>query len=267
MTSRTRPSVRKLVTPLWSMSVGQSICRCCRCLHNGRTRLPIYVLSCKRSLAHRMWLRQRLSDFARFWSFRSACGDILSFSTRPPWRASYFSLRGQREVSKRKATPTLAPYAQSLCYGFASLLRGSPTVHPWTGVELAHIVWAILQTFPAQSRRDRGAPCSARRARLSQSQKPLIRSAGHLLPLHGRRKRRSKATACGNLLRLGCAGCAVNGPPERRRSGVGKPGGWLAGMRASLASVHGWTVDKPRSHFANSEGRKPVERRFGVAFS
>ena len=68
-------------------------------------------------------------------------------------------------------------------------------------------------------------------------------------------------------LRLCCAGYAVIGSPERRRSGGGKPAGWLAGMRASLASVHGWTVDEPRSHFANSEGRKPVERRFGGGLS
>ncbi len=38
---------------------------------------------------------------------------------------------------------------------------------------------------------------------------------------------------------------------------------WIA---PSLASVQGWTVDKPRSRFANSEGRMPGERRFGVAF-
>ena len=65
---------------------------------------------------------------------------------------------------------------------------------------------------------------------------------------------------------LSCAGCAVDGPPERRRSDGGKPEGWAQWIAPSLASVQGWTVDKPRSHFANSEGRKPVERRFGVAF-
>ncbi len=146
----------------------------------------------------------------------------------------------------KKGHPTLAPYAQSLCSRFASLLRGSPTVHPWTDVELAHIVWAILRTIPSQSRRDRGDPNSAHRARQSQSQR--------------QRQRR-------NLLRLGCAGCAVNGPPERRRSDVGKPAGWAQWIAPSLASVQGWTVDKPRSRFADSEGTKPVERRFGVAFS
>ncbi len=58
----------------------------------------------------------------------------------------------------KKGHPTFAPCAQSLCSRCASLLRGSPTVHPWTGFELAHIVWAILRTCPSQSRRDRGDP-------------------------------------------------------------------------------------------------------------
>ncbi len=58
-----------------------------------------------------------------------------------------------------------------------------------------------------------------------------------------------------------------NGPPERRRSDAGKPGGWAQWIAPSLASVQGWTVDKPRSRFADSQGRMPVERRLGVAFS
>ena len=78
-----------------------------------------------------------------------------------------------KNVGQEKATPTLASCAQSLCSRCASLLRGSPTVHPWTGVELAHVLWTILRTFPAQSRHDRGPPNSVRRARLSQRQKPL----------------------------------------------------------------------------------------------
>ena len=54
-----------------------------------------------------------------------------------------------RSPESREGHPTLTPYAQSLCSRCAGLLRGSPTVHPWTGVELAHIVWAILRTFSA----------------------------------------------------------------------------------------------------------------------
>ena len=103
-----------------------------------------------------------------------------------PQASESLSLVWPRESNQREGHPTLAPYAQSLCFGSASLLRGSPTVHPWTGVELAHIVWAILRTFPSQSRRDRGGPGSAHRARQSNSQSqspphprnvPLLRHA------------------------------------------------------------------------------------------
>ncbi len=75
-----------------------------------------------------------------------------------------------QESNQRKSHHTLAPSAQFLCSRSASLRRGSPTVHPGTGVELAHIVWAILRTFPSQARRDRGGPGSAHRARQSNCQ-------------------------------------------------------------------------------------------------
>jgi hypothetical protein len=116
--------------------------------------------------------------------------------TRLP-ASALLSLAWPRESRQREGHPTLAPYAQSLCSGYARQLRGSLTVHPWTGIELAHIVWAILRTFPAQPRRDRGDPDSAHRAR------------------------KNKATACGNSLCLGCAGCAVTGSPMQRQRGVG----------------------------------------------
>ena len=77
-----------------------------------------------------------------------------------------------------------------------------------------------------------------------------------------RRRECTRGTASSWLRRM-----RSNGPPERRRSGVGKPTGWAQWIAPSLASVQGWTVDKPRSRFADSEGRKPGERRFGVAFS
>ena len=113
---------------------------------------------------------------------------------------------------QEKGHPTLTPYAQSLCSRCASLLRGSPTVHPWTDVELAHIVWAILRTFPPQSRRDRGGPNSAHRARQSKSEEQSRRPSPSSSP--------SKAETCGNWLHLGCARCAVDGPPmQRQRDG------------------------------------------------
>ena len=48
---------------------------------------------------------------------------------------------------------------------------------------------------------------------------------------------------------------ALAGAPLKRRAGGGKPAGWFAGMRTSLASVHGWTVDKPRNPPADLAGR------------
>ena len=110
---------------------------------------------------------------------RADSGDFLSLSTRHPWRASYFLLRGQEKVSKEKATPTLAPCAQSLCSRCASALRGSLTVHPWTGIELAHVVWAILRTVPTHARRDRGDPMSAHRARQRNSQSSAPCASSH----------------------------------------------------------------------------------------
>jgi hypothetical protein len=108
----------------------------------------------------------------------------------PPATESLF-FAWPKKSNQKKGHPTLAPYAQSLCSRCARLLRGSLTVHPWTDIELAHIVWAILRTTPAQPRRDRGDPLSAHRAR--QSESALIRLR-HLLPMHGRRKIRDEGT-------------------------------------------------------------------------
>ncbi len=230
------------------------------------------------------WLvRQGPSDFARFGSFCPACGDILSCSTRHPWRASYFLLFGQEKVSKEKATPTLAPYAQSLCYGFASLLRGSPTVHPWTGVELAHVVWATLRADPPQSRRDRGAPCSARRARLSQSQKPPRQLLLALLYLLHPCSRHPPCRAPSPVAR-------EKETSEQSRSVRESASSWLRTMRSEWAPYVAatWRRDSPQggrkglrpvrrqsrdglsanpwSRVAQSEGRMPEDRCIGVAF-
>ena len=150
-----------------------------------------------------------------------------------------------QESNQRKSHHTLAPSAQFLCSRSASLLRGSPTVHPWTGVELAHIVWAILRTFPSQARRDRGGPGSAHRARQSncQSQSQNSPHPSAPSPARGEGKEQRDADACANmlwrcsallcsvrlrfgfasaLLRHCCAGCAVNGAPMWRERDIGK---------------------------------------------
>ena len=53
-------------------------------------------------------------------------------------RPSHFSLRGQREVTKRKATP-LSRLTGLRPVRYASGLRGLSTVHPWTDAKLARI--------------------------------------------------------------------------------------------------------------------------------
>ncbi len=61
---------------------------------------------------------------------------------------------------------------------------------------------------------------------------------------------------------------ALPGAPLKRRAGGGKPAGWFAWMRTSLASVHGWTVDKPRNPAADLAGRDARKaRKRGVVFS
>ena len=138
------------------------------------------------------------SDFSRdaslFTLLRRAAS--LPFFTRLRASESLFFV-WPKKSNQKKGHPAIAPYAQSLCYGCARPLRGSPTVRPWTDVELAHIVWATLRADPAQPRRDRGGPLRAHPARQSrsQSQSSPIRLR-HLPPLRGRRKIRSQSECC-----------------------------------------------------------------------
>ncbi len=80
---------------------------------------------------------------------------LRSFGARHPClfslasrRASVFLLRGQREDTKRKATPIQR--SPGSCPATAQRdSGGSPTVHPWTGVELAAIHCAHPAGFPS----------------------------------------------------------------------------------------------------------------------
>ena len=63
-----------------------------------------------------------------------------------------------KKGNPKKAHPALVPCAHSLCFGCARLLRGSLTAHPCAGSSRAHIVWALLRTFPSQARHERGDP-------------------------------------------------------------------------------------------------------------
>ena len=79
------------------------------------------------------------SDFAWcviFTPLRGAASCLFSLASG---RASHFSLSGQREVTKRKATPTAA-VCGLLPSDCAKRLRGLLTVHPWTGIKLARIL-------------------------------------------------------------------------------------------------------------------------------
>src|SRR5690606_3836856 len=82
---------------------------------------------------------------------------VKSVSYRPSAGPSHFSLSGQREVTKRKATPVWRPPG-ILPYGSACGLRGFSTAHPCTGEEHARIVRASLRADPPPARRQTGAP-------------------------------------------------------------------------------------------------------------
>jgi hypothetical protein len=194
------------------------------------------------------------------------------------WPAGRRAGARSQESNQEKGHPTLAPYAQSLCSRYARPLRGSLTVHPWTGIELAHVVWAILRTIPAQPRRDRGDPDIALPAR--QSQSPLGNCSCVALPPasmqsssplpgtfsrpagEGRPelKANAKLKVCGKLLCLGCAGCAVNGPPMQRRTG-GEKARRVARRDASQLAASPWMDCQPTPE------PMPGDRCIGVAFS
>ena len=86
--------------------------------------------SCRRSTSPSSWL-----VIGFYAASRRGIHAGISLASR---RASYFSLRGQREVTKRKATP-IQRSPGILPSDSAQRLRGWLTVHPWTGSQLARI--------------------------------------------------------------------------------------------------------------------------------
>jgi hypothetical protein len=155
----------------------------------------------------------------------------------PPATESLF-FAWPKKSNQKNGHPTLAPYAQSLCSRCARLLRGSLTVHPWTDIELAHIVWAILRTTPAQPRRDRGDPLSAHRARQSEEQS------------HSHREPESASS----WLRRRRSDCGPYAAAKWRRKG---PQGGREGSRPVGCQSRDGLSANPRSRFAQSEGRSP----------
>src|SRR6185503_8428473 len=109
---------------------------------------------------------------------------LVSSRCRGP---SYFSLRGQRKVTQREATPMARPPGILPC-GYAGGLRGFPTAHPCTGGKLARIHASHPADFPPPARRAIGAPGKAARSRraLGRSREAAARTraaAQRALPL------------------------------------------------------------------------------------
>ncbi len=103
------------------------------------------------------------------WGFGSSLslGGFGSLFRSPRRLACYFSLLAQREVTKRKGTPIPRSPGILPC-DCARRLRGSPTVHPCTDVELAGIhAGHPAGLFSAPSPRHR-SPVSAHPARPRQ---------------------------------------------------------------------------------------------------
>jgi hypothetical protein len=172
-----------------------------------------------------------------------------------------------RSPESREGQPTLAPCAQSLCSRCASPLRGSLTVHPWTGIELAHLLWATLRAFPAQPRRERRDPLSAHRARQSNSPSSAFGTFSRLAG-EGGSTANTKACTCRKLLRLGCAGCAVNGAPMQWRSGAGKARR-VGAMDCAQLAASTWMCCQPTPGAAARSRRTGVRRplrRGGLLF-
>jgi len=106
-----------------------------------------------------------------FGHFKQKVFTRLRRASYEPWRSAGFKafrtalwasqvtfLWWAKKGNPKKAHPALVPYAHSLCFGCARLLRGSLTAHPCAGSSRAHIVWALLRTFPTQSHHERGGP-------------------------------------------------------------------------------------------------------------
>src|SRR6185312_7850764 len=84
--------------------------------------------------------------------------------------ASHFSLRGQRKVTKREATPMARPPG-ILPSGCAGGFRVFSTARPCTGEKLARIPASHPVDFPPPPRRAIGAP-KEQRAPSAQKQRP-----------------------------------------------------------------------------------------------
>ena len=167
------------------------------------------------------------------------------------WRASHFSLRAQRKVTKRKSTPMQRSPGILPC-DFAQRLRGWLTVHPWTGSQLARIPASHPSgLFSATAPLHRGpihcASCAAKTERLTA--------------------RSSFGFGIGFALRFGAQDARYKGPVSGGGRAQERPAGWARGIAPSSLPAHGGAVSEPPEPCRAVAGQEPGDHRFGVAFS
>ncbi len=169
--------------------------------------------------------------------------DIPSFSAPLPGARVTFSCVAKRKSPKRRP-PREHVLSTSMCSGCARGRRGSPKAHPCACGELAHLLCAILRTFPSSARRVRGGPC--RRA-------PCAHALGEASKWVLLRRRPWMADREADLFRGPCA--AV-------RAGRSDPQGGRKGLRPLAAAP--WRARRQarpdRTNFSSMNGRKTQHR-------
>ena len=132
---------------------------------------------------------------------------------------------------------------------------GSPTVHPWTGVELgaipcAHPAGYPYVTLPLHRGPGHCASCAAK-----TMQTPARCSFALAFPSPVQREKVPGGRMRGLSLLLWRAGCALPGSRHSRRDCGGNVRRMAHRKWASSTPVHGWTVGEPRSRPAYLEHR------------
>ncbi len=134
---------------------------------------------------------------------------------------------------------------------------GSPTVHPWTGVELgaipcAHPAGYPYVTLPLHRGPGYCASCAAKTKQI-----PARLDCALEFPSPAQREKVPKADegGFGFSLLLWRARCALSGSRHSRRACGGNVRRMAHRKWASSTPVHGWTVGEPRSRRAHLEHR------------
>ena len=166
-------------------------------------------------------------------------------------RPSHFSLRGQREVTKRKATP-LPRLTGLRPVRFASGLRGLSTVHPWTDDKLAGIPAGHPAGFPPPGRRCRGDGRAKARARASQNKDEA----------EARGATRWFALDLALLISAGRWPACSTGPLCGGESGTKRPVGASAGMPMPFRQGR-MPCRKARPRLTGLPGLRPGKRQAG----